>query len=88
MTKGHPKPEPEPSDDSVEEAAHQDPEPDFGEYFIGYWHEFRNYGCPHCPYATLEGPGAVNSHILERHLAQAPTAMRPAGILGPDGRPL
>lgn len=37
-----------------------------GEYYIGLWSGLPNYGCPYCSYATLQGPGAVELHILAR----------------------
>lgn len=37
-----------------------------GEYYSGLWSGIPNYSCPYCMYATLEGSGAVELHILER----------------------
>jgi hypothetical protein len=37
-----------------------------GDYYIGLWSGLPNYGCPYCGYATLEGSGAVELHILAR----------------------
>lgn len=37
-----------------------------GAYYIGLWSGKPNYGCPYCGYATLEGSGAVELHILNK----------------------
>jgi hypothetical protein len=37
-----------------------------GEYYIGLWSGLPNYGCPYCGYATLDGSGAVEIHILSK----------------------
>jgi len=37
-----------------------------GEYYIGLWSGLANYGCPYCSYATLDGSGAVELHILAK----------------------
>lgn len=39
---------------------------DAGEYYDGLWAGHPNYKCPYCSYATLEGSGAVEIHILTR----------------------
>lgn len=36
------------------------------EFFIGFWNDKRNYGCPICTFSTLEGPGTVEFHILRK----------------------
>jgi hypothetical protein len=37
-----------------------------GEYYIGLWSGLPNFGCPYCGYATLDGSGAVEIHILSK----------------------
>ena len=37
-----------------------------GEYYIGLWSGKPNYGCPYCGYATLDGSGSVEIHILSK----------------------
>ena len=45
-------------------------QPDPETYQIGTWAGLPNYGCPLCPYATLEGTGLVVTHIATVHRAQ------------------
>lgn len=47
-----------------------------GEYYIGLWSGLPNYGCPYCPYATLDGPGQVELHILAMVDAGNPRHMK------------
>lgn len=37
-----------------------------GEYFIGYWYDKPNFGCPYCPFSTVEtgGNGLTELHVL------------------------
>lgn len=44
-------------------------------YQIGEWAGHPNYGCPYCPFATLDGTALVVAHIATVHrdqLSQAP----------------
>lgn len=38
----------------------------YGEFFIGMWYDHPNFGCPYCPYSTVEqgGNGLVELHTL------------------------
>lgn len=38
---------------------------DAGPYYDGLWCGIPNYKCPYCMFATLDGTGAVEIHILE-----------------------
>lgn len=59
------KPEaPEASQPAVE--GEKFPLADAGEYYTGMWGDYPNFGCPYCMFATLDGNGAVELHILER----------------------
>lgn len=40
---------------------------DKGKYLIGKWHDFDNYGCPHCEHKTLDGSAAIAIHIINTH---------------------
>lgn len=39
---------------------------EYGKYFIGMWGPKPNFGCPYCPYASIEGEGDVELHILSK----------------------
>lgn len=39
---------------------------DPGDYYEGLWCGIPNYKCPYCIFATLEGSGAVELHILSK----------------------
>lgn len=39
---------------------------EYGEFFIGLWGDKPNFGCPYCYYATIEGAGAVELHIMDK----------------------
>lgn len=54
--------EPEPTPTAVDPFPLADP----GEYYVGLWSGKPNYGCPYCLFATLEGNGRVELHILEK----------------------
>ena len=47
-----------------------------GEYYVGLWSGLPNYKCPYCHYATLEGSGAVELHILAKIDQGGPQAAR------------
>lgn len=40
-------------------------------YQVGEWAGHPNYGCPFCPYRTLEGASHVVAHIATDHREQA-----------------
>lgn len=52
------------------------PEPDT--YEVGTWAGHRNFGCPFCPYRTLEGTAHVVAHIASDHRDQAITQAQEA----------
>lgn len=37
---------------------------EYGEYFIGMWGDLPNFGCPYCSYASIDGNGFVELHVL------------------------
>lgn len=43
-----------------------DVNPEMGQFFIGMWYTKPNYGCPYCAYASIEGSGDVELHILSK----------------------
>lgn len=45
------------------------PQPDT--YEVGTWAGHPNFGCPFCPYRTLDGPAHVVAHIASDHRDQA-----------------
>lgn len=47
------------------------PSPDAETYLAGTWSGIPNYGCPFCPYRTLEGPALIVAHIASDHREQA-----------------
>jgi hypothetical protein len=65
MPELEPELEPEPALPAVDEES-PFPLADPGEYYIGLWANYPNYGCPYCMYTTIEGSGAVELHILTR----------------------
>lgn len=62
------EPEPEPAAKVHPAAGSEEPYPlaDQGPYYIGLWSGKPNFGCPYCSFATLQGSGAVELHILEK----------------------
>lgn len=63
--------EPEPEAEPVKAQSQPEKEEPFpladpGEYYIGLWSGIPNFGCPYCGFATLQGSGAVEIHVLER----------------------
>ena len=40
-------------------------------YRVGDWAGHPNFGCPFCPYRTLEGASHVVAHIASDHREQA-----------------
>lgn len=53
------------------------PAPDPETYQVGTWSGIANYGCPFCPYRTLEGAALVVAHIATDHREQAIQAASP-----------
>lgn len=47
-------------------------------YEVGTWSGIANYGCPFCPYRTLEGAALVVAHIASDHREQAIQASQEA----------
>lgn len=40
-------------------------------FYAGTWNGYANYACPHCPFATVQGPWAVDEHVYDWHPEQA-----------------
>lgn len=47
------------------------PAPDPETYLAGTWSGIPNYGCPFCPYRTLEGTALIVAHVASDHRQQA-----------------
>lgn len=54
------------------------PIPDPETYQAGSWSGIPNFGCPFCPYRTLDGAALVVAHIATDHRTQAIQASQEA----------
>lgn len=52
------------------------PQVDPTTYEVGTWAGQPNFGCPFCPYRTLEGPALIVAHIASDHRQQAIQAIQ------------
>lgn len=43
-----------------------DVDPAKGEFYIGMWNSYPNYGCPYCFYSSIDGSGDIELHILSK----------------------
>lgn len=57
-----------PAEDSAAPPAATEPQrPVDDRYFVGFWSDLPNFGCPHCSHKTPLGPEAIEEHIYDDH---------------------
>lgn len=47
-------------------------------YEVGTWAGIPNYGCPLCPFRTLDGAALVVAHLADVHRTELSQANQPA----------